>query len=195
MEQIQALRERITERGEREGSAAMRELFAEIAHTESDCSSAQKYGDLGSFGRGAMQNAEGLRRRLLLPGGGGDERSRRHGLRDPHHSSSGMSGILGLLRALRERRYPLRMHMFRFVVELWNSSLSEISVNINNLGVFTGVNSYSFIGHTFGNNKRVATALDIAGSSILWKPFFKSIIDLHIILLILQVPRTCGEEI
>lgn len=57
MEQIQALRERIRERGEREGSAAMRELFAEIAHTESDCSSAQKYGDLGSFGRGAMQKA------------------------------------------------------------------------------------------------------------------------------------------
>ena len=57
VEQIQALRERIRERGEREGSAAMRELFAEIAHTESDCSSAQKYGDLGSFGRGAMQKA------------------------------------------------------------------------------------------------------------------------------------------
>ena len=55
--QIQALRAQIQKRGETDGPSSMRQLFAEIAHEESDCSSAQKYGDLGSFGRGAMQQA------------------------------------------------------------------------------------------------------------------------------------------
>ena len=55
--QVLTLRAQIQSRGDAEGPSAMRQLFAEIAHQESDCSSAQKYGDLGSFGRGAMQRA------------------------------------------------------------------------------------------------------------------------------------------
>ncbi len=37
--------------------AAMAEQFAEIAKVESDCGSAQKGGDLGFFGPGAMQKS------------------------------------------------------------------------------------------------------------------------------------------
>jgi peptidyl-prolyl cis-trans isomerase NIMA-interacting 1 len=36
---------------------AMHKQFAAMARTESDCSSAQKGGDLGVFGRGTMQKA------------------------------------------------------------------------------------------------------------------------------------------
>ena len=35
----------------------MFELFGKIASTESDCSSAQRGGDLGKFGRGQMQKS------------------------------------------------------------------------------------------------------------------------------------------
>jgi hypothetical protein len=35
----------------------MKQRFAEIASTESDCSSASKGGDLGWFGRGMMQKS------------------------------------------------------------------------------------------------------------------------------------------
>jgi len=39
------------------GFKALEELFCKIASTDSDCSSAQKGGDLGFFGRGQMQKA------------------------------------------------------------------------------------------------------------------------------------------
>ena len=35
----------------------MKKMFMTIARTESDCSSAQKGGDLGLFGRGQMQKS------------------------------------------------------------------------------------------------------------------------------------------
>ena len=53
--QIEDFRSQIVRCGAEQGYSAMRKMFGDIAHTESDCSSAQKYGDLGSFGRGAMQ--------------------------------------------------------------------------------------------------------------------------------------------
>ncbi len=37
------------------GADALREAFMELAKTESDCSSAARGGDLGSFGPGQMQ--------------------------------------------------------------------------------------------------------------------------------------------
>jgi NIMA-interacting peptidyl-prolyl cis-trans isomerase 1 len=55
--QIEEFRITIAECGIKKGSAAMRGLFEEIARCESDCSSAHKSGDLGNFGRGAMQKA------------------------------------------------------------------------------------------------------------------------------------------
>jgi NIMA-interacting peptidyl-prolyl cis-trans isomerase 1 len=39
------------------GPEEMQNLFMTIAHTESDCSSAQKGGDLGLFSRGQMQKS------------------------------------------------------------------------------------------------------------------------------------------
>jgi hypothetical protein len=40
-----------------DGPEAMKRMFMTIARTESDCSSAQKGGDLGLFGRGQMQKS------------------------------------------------------------------------------------------------------------------------------------------
>mmetsp|Transcript_35753 Transcript_35753/g.36460 ORF Transcript_35753/g.36460 Transcript_35753/m.36460 type:complete len:163 (+) Transcript_35753:50-538(+) len=53
--QIQEIRGRLLEKNQLEGPNVMALLFAEIARTESDCSSAQNGGDLGSFARGQMQ--------------------------------------------------------------------------------------------------------------------------------------------
>lgn len=53
--QISAFRESLQECADRGGASALRQMFAEIANKESDCSSAEKFGDLGKFGRGAMQ--------------------------------------------------------------------------------------------------------------------------------------------
>lgn len=55
--QIEAIRGQVMAVFEAGGMAAGDKLFSEIASTESDCSSAQRGGDLGSFGRGKMQAA------------------------------------------------------------------------------------------------------------------------------------------
>ena len=53
--QIQAFRTQLIDVLNSKGHDAMTQLFAQIATTESDCSSAQKGGDLGEFSRGQMQ--------------------------------------------------------------------------------------------------------------------------------------------
>jgi peptidyl-prolyl cis-trans isomerase NIMA-interacting 1 len=55
VQQIKDIRAQLQECGELNGAVAMRQQFGEVAKVESDCSSAAKYGDLGSFGRGMMQ--------------------------------------------------------------------------------------------------------------------------------------------
>lgn len=57
IEQIRTIKQRLESALEREGYESMASLFATIAEVESDCSSAQKGGDLGMFGEGAMQKA------------------------------------------------------------------------------------------------------------------------------------------
>ena len=54
--QIEAFREQVMA-AMTEGFDAGQAKFVEIASTESDCSSAQRGGDLGQFGRGQMQKA------------------------------------------------------------------------------------------------------------------------------------------
>lgn len=55
--QIQSFREQLINLQRSNGNEDMRELFERIAGMESDCSSAQKGGDLGLFGRGQMQKS------------------------------------------------------------------------------------------------------------------------------------------
>lgn len=55
--QVSSIRQSLITCGEEKGVFQMRAMFSDIARAESDCSSAQKGGDLGSFGRGAMQEA------------------------------------------------------------------------------------------------------------------------------------------
>ena len=55
--QIQAIITQLNDCASSNGPQAMHDLFAKIASTESDCSSAQHGGDLGHFGRGQMQKS------------------------------------------------------------------------------------------------------------------------------------------
>lgn len=55
LKQLQRLRERVEREAKETGS--LEKAFASVASSESDCSSARKGGDLGFFGRGAMQPA------------------------------------------------------------------------------------------------------------------------------------------
>jgi NIMA-interacting peptidyl-prolyl cis-trans isomerase 1 len=53
--QIEDIRQTLVNTLHTEGEQAMINLFAQIASQESDCSSAQKGGDLDYFGKGQMQ--------------------------------------------------------------------------------------------------------------------------------------------
>jgi len=55
--EVEAYRARLKKTLEEEGYEAMEALFISIAKTDSDCGSAAKGGDLGSFGRGKMQKS------------------------------------------------------------------------------------------------------------------------------------------
>lgn len=57
MSQVSAIRERIDEVLKTKGFREAEALFRSFASEESDCSSAQRGGDLGSFGRGQMQKS------------------------------------------------------------------------------------------------------------------------------------------
>ena len=55
--QIKDIKKQLEETLNTQGQQAMFDLFAKIASTESDCSSAERGGDLGSFSRGKMQKS------------------------------------------------------------------------------------------------------------------------------------------
>lgn len=55
--QIKEFKRQLDEVLQTQGQAAMIDLFARIASQESDCSSADRGGDLGAFTRGKMQKA------------------------------------------------------------------------------------------------------------------------------------------
>jgi NIMA-interacting peptidyl-prolyl cis-trans isomerase 1 len=55
IDQISAIKSKLEQVLDKSGYAAMAKLFREIASVESDCGSAERGGDLGSFGRGQMQ--------------------------------------------------------------------------------------------------------------------------------------------
>ncbi len=57
IKQITDIRNELLNIQKQEGNEKMFERFQRIASVESDCSSAQKGGDLGSFGRGQMQKS------------------------------------------------------------------------------------------------------------------------------------------
>ena len=55
IEQISTFRTKLVEILDKSGYEAMKKTFMEIASVESDCGSAERGGDLGSFARGQMQ--------------------------------------------------------------------------------------------------------------------------------------------
>lgn len=55
IQQIQGYLQQLKDTLSNEGFPAMHDLFQKIAFQESDCGSHEKGGDLGLFGRGAMQ--------------------------------------------------------------------------------------------------------------------------------------------
>ena len=57
IQQINRIRTQLEQVLNQQGYEAMLALFKQIASVESDCSSAERGGDLGKFGRGQMQRA------------------------------------------------------------------------------------------------------------------------------------------